>query len=132
MKQTASFALQKAIYQRAGVVTGKAVYDAVPENAPFPYLVIGDDTVSDESGKLVSIESIESQVFIYSQYPGYAEAKAIADQLVQGVTPQTLDLSGDGFKVLLVNVLGYSTGKVDAKTRQLVVRFQVKVSKKEA
>ncbi len=80
--QSALWELQKVLYS---ALTGsstlmaqvKGVFDYVPENQDFPYVLIGEaqEFPSDVMGKLG--RSVSATIRVYSRYPGMAEAEAI-------------------------------------------------------
>lgn len=90
--------LQQAIYTRLsgdGVLMGlvSAIHDSVPENAGYPFVVIGDGTqqaiVADaELGDICSL-----QIFSYSQQAGRRETHTILDRIYGLLNFTTLTLS---------------------------------------
>jgi hypothetical protein len=83
----ASLALQQAMYARLtnhlpliAEVTG--IYDAPPQDARFPYVVIGDDVVSDASAKAMIATDHRLALHLWTRGPGKAEAKQLM-QMVQ-------------------------------------------------
>lgn len=93
--------LQIAVYQRLSGFTGlPTVYDHVPQqadsgsNAPFPYIVIGDDThlpfdTDDSSGAESTIT-----VHTWSRSEGRIETKQIQDGIYEALHRHDLDVSG--------------------------------------
>jgi hypothetical protein len=82
----ASWALQQAIYARLAAhlpliaeVTG--IYDAPPQDARFPYVVIGEDVVSDASAKAMTATDHRLALHLWTRGPGKQQAK----QLMQAV-----------------------------------------------
>ncbi len=84
---TALLEIQKAVYAK---LTGDAtlmskitgVFDAVPQNQAFPYIVIGDGTeiTWDHMGGKRGYE-VTMTLHIWSRYNGYAEALGILAEL---------------------------------------------------
>ncbi|WP_342045985.1 DUF3168 domain-containing protein [Bacillus sp. OTU530] len=100
--RTALFSLQKALYQRLKEdvelqLRVKGVYDYVPENALFPYVRLGEDTVIPDETKTFYGEEITHTLHIWSQYKGKKEVKEIMDIVLQSLQ-DPLSLEG-GFSV---------------------------------
>src|SRR5690606_30003967 len=69
-------ALQAAVFTALDGVPGMPpVYDDVPENAPFPYVVIGDDVSAAFDDDCGSGADSMVTIHVWSTYPGRAEAK---------------------------------------------------------
>jgi hypothetical protein len=79
-RHTAVFDLQAAIYEklRKRQVCPR-IYDYPPEDAPFPYVVIGQMTAVPYREKISDGERITAEVVIASDYRGFAQAKEILD-----------------------------------------------------
>ncbi len=87
MPGSPSFPLQEAIYSRlsgdATLVTtfGAAVYDDVPDSAPFPYVAIGEITevANDTMGK--TGRDLTVTVHAWSQYKGMKQVKQVQNRV---------------------------------------------------
>lgn len=123
--------LQQVIFDRLKKHLTAGVHDSVPQNAKFPYVVLGEDTVVDWSTKLVPGEEITHTLHLWSQYPGMQELKTLIDQTIQALTVTPLTLSG--FDVVVAAMDGIETMRdPDGISRHGVLRFRFKVSQKEA
>lgn len=62
-------------------LVGGRIFDTVQENTPFPYVTFGPtDLVSDDPECITSFE-LFLQIDVWSRYPGFPEAKRIADAI---------------------------------------------------
>lgn len=77
--------------------TDYTVYDANPENADFPYVVMGEITVRDWSDKSEDGTEVHSTIHIWSQYQGKKEVEEMSDAILQALTSSNLDL-GPNFR----------------------------------
>lgn len=59
------------------------LYDVAPDNAPEPYIVIGDDAFSDVSGDRVGLTEVTPTVDVWSltDPPGKIEAKRMGSRI---------------------------------------------------
>lgn len=81
----AAWPIQQAIYARLtgdDTLAGMAdVHDEVPENAPHPYITVGESTeVPDDAHDRRGTDSTVT-LHIWSKYRGFAEALLILDEL---------------------------------------------------
>ncbi|BCJ86453.1 DUF3168 domain-containing protein [Effusibacillus dendaii] len=125
--------LQTAIYSRlksSSTLTSKApIFDAVPENQPFPYVTLGDETASDWMlPALQTGQEVVTDVHIWSRYPGYKETKDLMSLVIQTLTEPPLTLDG-GFHISYARVDFQETFRdPDGITRHGVVRFRFKIA----
>lgn len=129
MNKTSLLPLQGALYTRLSndtaimnQVTG--VYDEVPEGTTFPYISLGEDTVTDWSTKTNSGEEITHTLHIWSDATGKVQTKQIMNNILQALSTP---LSVSGFfvsmdQVEFMNVLqdpdGYKHG---------IIRMRLKI-----
>lgn len=59
------------------------VFDPVPPKPQFPYIVIGDDEMVDNSNSCAGGTEVFARVFIFSRVPGYEEIKRIGGRVRQ-------------------------------------------------
>ncbi|MEU9972349.1 DUF3168 domain-containing protein [Streptomyces sp. NPDC051014] len=92
-------AVQRAFYARMtaspelmALVTG--VYDDVPEDATYPYIVLGEATETPDNAHARIGRATSSMLHIWSQYDGYAEALQILSVLAALFDHQPLDVPG--------------------------------------
>ncbi|MGG3624397.1 DUF3168 domain-containing protein [Bacillus gobiensis] len=102
--KTALFELQKALFQRftndtalSSKVDGR-IYDAVPENTPYPYVSIGEPTNNPFDTKSSLGENIILSVHCWSSYNGKKEAYEILNLILQSLSGPPLQIGG-GFKL---------------------------------
>jgi hypothetical protein len=124
-----SAATQRAIYERlAGDydVTSlvQAVYDHVPQDAAFPYVVIGDSTeaqwdTDDSTGTEATVT-----IHVWSRFRGRSETKLIQDAIYQSL--HRYDLPIDGVHTVTVEwEYAESFLDPDGLTRHGVQRFRI-------
>jgi hypothetical protein len=122
-------ALQEALYQRLKNSLSAPVYDAVPDDAPYPFVALGETTALDESAKGESVLKVTATLHIYSQYAGMKEAKAIQNQIYIALTQRKLDLSPD-FRIIRDKLDGVTNLREDEATRHSVVRWWYLIEEK--
>ena len=125
-----SWALQKALYQRLSVDDGiksvigdpARIYDDPPEDAAFPYLVIGETKASDWGG-VDGAMSHELRLYAFSRHAGRREVKQVMSAVYDAVHEQ--DLSVDGARLVYLRyVFGDVWRKQDGDTYQGVMRYR--------
>lgn len=99
---SASWALQQAAY--AALAASSAVqalagnpariYDAVPRGAVFPYLVIGDDSETNNDTKTEQSAEHELAIAAWSRAGGRQECKLLADAVRATLDGAALTLTG--------------------------------------
>lgn len=100
------------------------IYDYVPENARFPYLVIGEDDSIDWSDKTNAGLSSEFTLQVFSRSEGFREARGIANDVIKALTTGRLVI--DGQRQVTGKFLG-CTSFSDGKDRRVVIRYETKV-----
>lgn len=102
--RTALFDLQKALFQRftndaaLSSKVGGRIYDAVPENTPYPYVNIGEPTNRPFDTKSSFGENIVLSIHCWSAYQGKKEAFEILNLILQSLSGPPLQIGG-GFKL---------------------------------
>lgn len=86
--------VQKALYQRLSGALSCAVYDHTPQEAPSPFVSLGQGTARPWGAKLLPGAEVTHTVHVWSAYEGYAEAKALMEQIVEAVLAQPLQVQG--------------------------------------
>lgn len=122
------FALQSAIYSALNVsaittTLSCGVYDEVIEGNSYPFITLGEETVTDYSTKnLVGAETTVN-IHIWSRYKGSKETKQIMDKVHDLLHDVSLTVSG----VNLIN-LRFEFSDImrdpDGITRHGVMRFR--------
>jgi len=97
------FALQTAIYSKLSndsnltSVLGASVFDDIPENTPYPYVQLGEDTAIDYSTKDQTGSEVTVNVDVWSRYRGSLEAKNIMDRIHTLLHDSSLSVTGSNF-----------------------------------
>lgn len=133
--RVSAWAVQKAVYTRlsGSVVLQSAdgaipVYDDVPQDQAYPYIMIGDVTGSQWDTKTTPGDQVTVTIHALSQYRGMSEVKRMLDEIVQDLTSATLDLSADTFAAIVSRVDHYETFlEGDGRTRHGILRFRLTV-----
>ena len=130
-----SFELQKTVFSALSggsildydgtAITG--VFDDVPESTAYPYVVIGEESISDNSSKTKDIFEHTLTIHIWSQYRGRRDIKVIMKQIHDLLHDSSLSVTGAS----LVNLRQeFQTTLVegDGITRHGIMRFRAVVS----
>jgi len=131
--KTALAPLHEAFYKQLSEDTAlkskvTGVYDYVDENTTFPYVTIGDPTVSPFATKTSHGEEVLINLHVYSKYKGKTEAFEILNLMVQAATKSDLQLEG-GFSVFRMELEGMNViTDIDGKTKHGIARFKVWVN----
>lgn len=119
-----TLALQGALH--ALLSSSLTVYDAVPQNAAFPYVTVGDDTMTDWSAKGEGKAEVTATVHTWSRYKGRKECKEIMDDVLQAVTGASWSLTG--FHVVTCGLeFSQVLEEADGITRHGVQRFRFRI-----
>lgn len=131
MSGSPAWPLQSAVFARLNgdttLVTtlGAKVYDAVPQSAAFPYVVIGDDTESPRDTMGTTGRDTTITIHSWSRYVGKKQVKDIAnrvDELLDRWTPTVAGWNA----VQMLNDFGPETFlDPDGITRHGVSRYRV-------
>jgi hypothetical protein len=122
------FALQKALYQQLtddaplmALITD--VYDNVPENAGFPYVIIGDMAGADWSSKTTCGMDFSVNIYVFSREGGRKETSEIMEHVYQLLHEADLDVE-DQALVMLRFVSSVITRESDGRTCRGMLRFK--------
>jgi len=88
-----TLALHKAQVDRIEAQTSYKVFDDMPKQEVFPYIVMGEMTARDWSDKSEPGQEVYSKIHIWSRYGGRKKAEEMADGALQALTLSRLDLS---------------------------------------
>lgn len=117
-------ALHDAQVTRIEEETSYTVYDDLPKQAPYPYVVMGEMTGRDWSDKIVPGMEVHSTMHIWSQYQGRKEAVEMGDGILQALSKKPLDLSPN-FRAVLDDLdLHDLLIDIDGKTRHGILRLR--------
>lgn len=116
-------ALLASLKSSGGVGTDDRVYDSIPKNADFPYVVVGDDQVIGDDTDCGDGSEVICRIHGWSRAVGYPEVKAIAANIRQRVMSTNFALTG--FTVDVVEFLQTQFLKdPDGLTRHSVTEFR--------
>ena len=119
---SAAAQLQSAIYS-ALIGAGLTIYDAVPDNADFPYVTIGyaqespDDTHTSRGRKIIST------IHVWSRYPGAKEIKELTATIISTLDRASFTLPDWHHVYTLFDSATYLQDP-DGITRHAVVEFR--------
>jgi len=102
------------------------VYDGVPDESDYPYVMIGETEYSDWSGHDFDGFEAETTIHVWSQYRGRSEAKSIQDEIYRLL--QNIDLGISGFPTIFFKLSFQRVlPEPDGKTYHGVQRFQFQI-----
>lgn len=117
--------LHKAQYDRLkSALSGHRIFDNLPEQAAFPYVVMGEVSGRDWSDKFKPGQAVYSTIHVWSQYPGRKEAAEIQDEVLRALTSAPLDLNPDFRAVFEGFDMSEIIIDVDGATRHGIVRMK--------
>ena len=124
-------ALQRALYKllRDAAIVGVAdrIFDSIPPDSEFPYLVLGDDDVTGDDDECAEGSTVTTRIHGWSKKPSMAELKTIAGA-VRGLI-RSADLQLDGFTIDEVTfVQSLFLKDPDGLTRHSVIEFSFLIS----
>jgi len=130
-----SFELQKSVFAKlvaanitdfAGdAITG--VFDDVPTDTAYPYIVIGDETATNISAKDKDFHEHTLTIHIWSQYRGNRDIKEIMKRVYAALNDVSYTVSGAS-GVNLKHEFQRTLTEGDGITRHGVMRFRAVVS----
>ena len=130
MKRTCLNELQKAIYEE---FTGEYnVYDAIPKDPLYPFLIIGRDSTIDRGTKTYFAEEVNAVLSFFSLYQGYKEVKTFADEVISRMSLAPLTMSNyEVYYRAIVLVDSFSgVNEDDREFRQVVLKYKFYVQDK--
>ena len=118
--------IQKAIYGVLDSTLSVPVYDHVPQDTKYPYVVVGDDTsvpwdTDDSTGTEATVT-----IHAWSQYRGRAEVKALLEQIYGALHRQDIAIE-DVHVIESVAEFQQTIVESDGLTRHGIIRFRVTV-----
>lgn len=116
--------LHKAQYDRLKSATSYRIFDNLPEQAEFPYVVLGEVSGRDWSDKFEPGQEVFSTVHIWSQYPGRKEAAEMQDAVLRALTSSPLALGPDFHAVFVALDMSEMIIDIDGTTRHGIVRMK--------
>lgn len=100
MSHDADLELQKAIYARLGAnaplaaLIATRIYDNAPGDTAFPYVTLGENETSDESGDETDLIEHRLTIYVWSRSGGRSEAKSIMAAITDTLHDADLELAG--------------------------------------
>lgn len=116
--------LHKAQYERLTAATSYRIFDNLPEQAEFPYVVLGEVSGRDWSDKFGPGQEVFSTVHIWSQYPGRKEAAEMQDAILRVLTSSPLALGPDFHAAFGTLDMSEMIIDIDGVTRHGIVRVK--------
>jgi len=116
--------LQAQIYLHLNTL-GYPVYDAVPEESTYPYIVIGDDIANNWGTKSFPAWNVLVTIHVWSSYDGWQEVKAIMEAIEEKLCINEFVLPNHTIAVLLpesMQVLRDPSG-----LRHGILRLRIKI-----
>lgn len=120
-----SAALQRAVYDALVLaMPSMPVYADVPEDSVFPYVVIGEDILTEYSTATTNGWRVSLNVHVWGRQPSRLEVKNIQAEVYAALHRQ--ELTVEGFHFITCEFENeYSFLDSDAKTRQGVQTFAI-------
>lgn len=124
-----SFALQQAIFavlsasSELQALIGNRLFDYVPRDSAFPYVVLGDGSEADWSTATEEGTEHAIQIDVWSREPGHNEARQIADVIRVTLNNAALTVSG----ATLIDIRHLATGfsrESDGQTFRARLQFR--------
>lgn len=125
-----SWNLQKALFTALdGNVTGiddasVSVYDDVPENTAYPYVILGEETTANNGSKTVDGVEHTITIHVWSQYRGRREIKEIMESVYSLLHEADISVTGASL-VHIRQEFSNTLMENDGITRHGVMRFRV-------
>jgi hypothetical protein len=88
-------------------VVGGRVYDAVPANAVFPYISLGDMQILPDKAGCIDGAEVYPQIDVWSRAVGYPEVKTITKAVLLKLDDQPIVVAGFNVVVFEVQSVQY-------------------------
>jgi hypothetical protein len=131
---TATYEVQRAIYDALTTDDDildavEGVFDDVPDNQPYPYVQIGEETENNKPSTFGTAGRENTvTIHIWSRAHGYHEAKLIADKIISRLDDRPLVL-GQWSWTSTTYEFGQYMRDADGITRHGILRFRVRSQK---
>lgn len=116
--------LHDAEVARIEAETEYTVYDDMPEQAPYPYINMGEMTAVDWSDKFEPGQEIHSTIHIWSQYKGRKEVVEMGDMVLRALSKAPLVLNSNFRIVLAAMDMDELMMDLDGITRHKILRHR--------
>lgn len=121
----AGWPLQQAIYSVLSGALSQSVYDHVPHDSSFPYVVIGETTAVDDSNKTKDGQEHTVTIHVWSQYRGRKEVKEIMGLIYSALHKQDFAITGHHLVLSKFDFQSSIDIDADGKTYHGVVRYRI-------
>lgn len=125
--RSALLPVQAAIYARLDSGLSVPIYDYVDENAPYPYVTVGEATEVDDNTHDTFGREVTHTLHVWSKgRQGFAEVLSIADEITRLLDHDQNELVVAGHRVVSVHLDQILTMRdPDPLIRHAPVRFRV-------
>jgi len=118
--------IQKAVYAVLSGALSVPVYDHVPQDTKYPYVVVGDDTsVPFDTDDSLGSESTVT-VHVWSQYRGRSEVKALLQEIYDALHRQDVAVE-NATTIESIAEFQETIVEADGLTRHGIIRFRITV-----
>jgi len=131
MSAQSLWAVQAAVYERlagdtalAALLPASGIFDAVPDDTPFPYIVFGDLTARPADTQGTTGYDITLDIETYSRNAGMKEAKGLMQAVYDCLHNQSFSIEGQTL-LLCLETASNCTLQPDGRTRKSVQRFHL-------
>ncbi len=102
-----------------------SIYDDVPETADTPYIVIGEDSVSDGGAKVCEVDEVTVTISVISSYKGMKKVKELSSRIAEAL--KTIKASGDNayIQYLRLENIEHNKDSDDMRSAEITVVFLV-------
>ncbi len=120
-----SWPLQQGLYTILTGALACGVYDEVPQNAPYPYVTIGESIIVDDGTKTASGTEHASTFHVWSQSAGKKEAKLILAKIYDTLHEKSFVIEGQNLVSCRFDTEFSITLDPDGKTRHGSARYRI-------
>lgn len=118
--------IQKAVFDVLQSALSVPVFDHTPQNSPYPYVVIGDDTsVPWDTDDSLGTEATVT-VHVWSRYRGRAEVKELLEHIYDALHRQDIAIAGVDV-IESIAEFQQTIVESDGLTRHGIIRFRLTV-----
>lgn len=115
-------AIVAALKGSSPAIADGRIYDAVPTNATFPYVSLGQCQVLPDKSSCIDGTEVYPQIDVWSRSVGYGETKTISKLILAALDDQPMTLSGFNVVVFEVQSVQYLPDP-DGLTRHAAITF---------
>ena len=125
-----SYELQQALYialkGNVGPEVAGRVYDAVPTNAQFPYITLGDSQVLPDKADCIDGTEHFPQIDVWSRAVGFPEAKTISKNILMVLDDNPPPMPGYVAVIFELESIHYLRDP-DGLTRHVALTFHTRI-----